>query len=136
MMVLPESRGSRRTRLSNMQPWLPRLLMVPDWWKSKCGGRMVMPYLSTPPFLGFGWGAASWNFEPSNSMGTPSAMAGHGMPYRVAAAAAPLTNSRRFTPLRLDLDSRIAVPPIALLAFGLLQTEHDVLRWLAHLLWA
>jgi hypothetical protein len=42
MIVLPLSRGSRRTRLSNMQPWLPRLLIVPDWWKSKCGGLDVM----------------------------------------------------------------------------------------------
>jgi hypothetical protein len=93
MMVLPESRGSRRTRLSNMQPWLPRLLIVPDWWKSKCGGRMVMPYFRTPPDLGLGSGALSWNFEPSNSMGTPCARAGQGMPNAAAPSAAdPLTN--------------------------------------------
>src|SRR6516165_7758880 len=30
MMVLPLSRGSRRIRLSNMQPCEPRLLIVPD----------------------------------------------------------------------------------------------------------
>ena len=41
-MVLPLSRGSRRIRLSNMQPWVPRLLTVPDWCTSKCGGRLVM----------------------------------------------------------------------------------------------
>ncbi len=97
-----------------MQPWLPRLLMVPDWWKSKCGGRMVMPYFSTPPDFGLGSGAASWNFEPSNSIGTPAApcaLAFHGKADKVAAAAAPATNSRRFTPGRLDLDSLIFFLP-------------------------
>ena len=94
-----------------MQPWLPRLLMVPDWWKSKCGGRMVMPYFSTPPDFGLGSGAASWNFDPSNSIGTPCALAFHGKADSVAAAAAPATNSRRFTPGRLDLDLLIFFLP-------------------------
>src|SRR5215472_5965006 len=39
MMVLPPSRGSCRIRLSNMHPIAPRLKKVPDWWRSKCGGR-------------------------------------------------------------------------------------------------
>ena len=71
-----------------MQPWLPRLLIVPDWWKSKCGGRKVMAYFSTPPDLALGSGALSWNFEPSNSLGTPWARACHGMPNTVAPSAA------------------------------------------------
>ena len=54
---------------------------------------MVMAYFSTPPRLGLGSGASSWNFEPSNSLGTPWASACHGMPNTVAVAAAdPLTN--------------------------------------------
>ena len=73
MIVLPPSRGSRRIRLSNMTPCEPRLLIVPDWCTSKCGGRIVMPTRSVPPRFGFGSGAASWNFEPSNSIGTRAA---------------------------------------------------------------
>ena len=69
MMVLPLSRGSCRIRLSNMQPWVPILPTVPDCCMSKCGGRFRMPTRSTPPRFGFGSGAASWNFEPSNSLG-------------------------------------------------------------------
>ena len=73
MMVLPLLRGSRRIRLSNIGAMAPRLLNVPDWCRSKCGGRLVRPMRSTPPYLGFGSGAASWNFEPSNSSGTSAA---------------------------------------------------------------
>src|SRR5882672_1916590 len=124
MMVLPLSRGSRRTRLSNMQPWLPRLLMVPDWCMSKCGGREVMAYFITPPGLAFGSAALSWNFEPSNSLGTPWASACHGMPNTVAVAAAePLTKSRRLTRERFDSRSCI----LAFLPIGLFVTEHCVL---------
>src|SRR6188508_1902807 len=73
---------------------------------------MVMPYFSTPPDFGFGSGALSWNFEPSNSMGTPCARAGHGMPNAAAPSAAdPLTKSRRFTRER-SLRWSMALPPI------------------------
>src|SRR5713226_5182578 len=81
---------------------------------------MVMPYFSTPPDFGLGSGALSWNFEPSNSLGTPSARAGcHGKanapPMAAPVAAAPLTNSRRitlrFTRERMDSRSCIAFPP-------------------------
>jgi hypothetical protein len=77
-----------------MQAWLPRLLIVPDWWKSKCGGREVMAYFRTPPDFGLGSGALSWNLLPSNSLGTPSASAHSGMPNTVApnAAELPVTN--------------------------------------------
>src|SRR5258705_1064097 len=64
---------------------------------------MVMPYFSTPPDFGLGSGAASWNFEPSNSLATPSARANcQGKAAPAPKAAAPLTNSRRFTRERLD----------------------------------
>src|SRR5216684_2692087 len=73
---------------------------------------MVMAYFSTPPRLGLGSGAASWNFEPSNSLATPWARARHGMPNTVAPAAAdPLTNCRRFTRERSSRLS-MALPPI------------------------
>ena len=98
-----------------MQPWLPRLLMVPDWWKSKCGGRLVMPYFSTPPDFALGSAALSWNFEPSYSMGTPCAQAWNGRPNAPAPliapmAAAPLTKFRRFTRDCLESFSCIALP--------------------------
>ena len=50
---------------------------------------MVMAYFSTPPDFGLGSGALSWNFEPSNSLGTPCARARcHGMPNAAAPMAA------------------------------------------------
>src|SRR5712664_676382 len=72
-----------------------------------------MAYFSTPPDLGLGSGALSWNFEPSNSLGTPCAWARcHGKANAPPMAAAPLTNLRRFTRERLDSWSCIALPPI------------------------
>ena len=50
-----------------------RVLIVPDWWMSKCGGRIVTPMRSTPPDFGLGSGALSWNFDPSYSSGISSA---------------------------------------------------------------
>ena len=54
------------------------VLIVPDWWTSKCGGRIEMPMRSMPPDFGFGSGALSWNLEPSYWSGmSPAARAGH-----------------------------------------------------------
>src|SRR5437773_1514279 len=71
---------------------------------------MVMPYVRTPPDFGLGSGAASWNFDPSNSLATPSARANcQGKAAPAPKAAAPLTNSRRFTRERLYSWSCICV---------------------------
>src|SRR6266436_6753422 len=125
MIVLPLSRGSCRIKLSNKHAMVPRLKMVPDWCRSKCGARLGMPTRSTPPDLGLGSGAASLNFKPSNSAGTAAAwLQREDSPQAPATRVAPppLRTSRRVHHVRGNC------APLIKFLLHLFGTEHGVVQ--------